>query len=65
MLAYGFEKKGLETIWCCHFDGNQKSKRVIRKLGFRYRFLRLLSVPELDTIRLNLCYSMTREEWRK
>lgn len=38
LLRYGFEDLGLHTIWCDHYDGNQKSKRVIRKCGFSFRF---------------------------
>ena len=63
LLRYGFEDLGLNTIWCDHYDGNQKSKRVIRKCGFRFRFLRMQEVPGLGETRLALCYSMTRQAW--
>lgn len=63
LLRYGFENLGLNTIWCDHYDGNQKSKRVIRKCGFRFRFLRMQEVPGLGETRLALCYSMTRQAW--
>ena len=66
LLRYGFEDLGLKTIWCDHYDGNQKSKRVIRKCGFPFRFLRMQKVPTLNNeIRLALCYALTREEWKK
>ena len=63
LLRYGFEDLGLNTIWCDHYDGNQKSRRVIRKCGFRFRFLRMQEVPDLGETRLALCYSMTRQAW--
>ena len=66
LLRYGFEDLGLRTIWCDHYDGNQKSKRVIRKCGFSFRFLRMQKVPTLNNeIRLALCYALTREAWKK
>ena len=36
ILRYGFEELNLEKIWCGYFDGNEKSKRVQEKCGFRY-----------------------------
>lgn len=63
LLRYGFEELGLNTIWCEHYDGNQKSRRVIRKCGFQFRFLRMQEVPDLGETRLALCYSMTRRAW--
>ncbi len=29
---------GAERLWCSHFPGNNKSRRVIEKCGFSYRF---------------------------
>ncbi len=66
LLQYGFEERGLNTIWCEHYDGNQKSKRVIRKCGFRFRFLRMQRLPAFgNEERLVLVYAMTRREWEK
>ena len=36
LIRYGFEEICLKTIWCGYFDGNEKSKRVQEKCGFRY-----------------------------
>ncbi len=36
MLRYGFNKLKLKRIWCGYFDGNEKSKRVQEKCGFKY-----------------------------
>ena len=33
---YGWEDLGLKRIWYAFFDGNEKSKRVAEKCGFRY-----------------------------
>lgn len=31
-------EEGAEAVWCGHFEGNDKSRRVIEKCGFTYRF---------------------------
>lgn len=36
LLRYGFEERQLEVIWCSAFEGNEKSRRVQEKCGFRY-----------------------------
>ena len=36
LMKYGFEELKLEKMWCGYFDGNEKSKRVQEKCGFRY-----------------------------
>ena len=40
LIRWGFTELGLETIWCNHYDGNTRSRRVIEKCGFRYQFSR-------------------------
>lgn len=30
--------EGAPSVWCAHFEGNDKSRRVIEKCGFRYQF---------------------------
>ena len=35
IVSYAFET-GAKTLFVAHFDGNERSKRVIEKLGFRY-----------------------------
>lgn len=36
LMKYGFEELKIEKMWCGYFDGNEKSKRVQEKCGFRY-----------------------------
>jgi ribosomal-protein-alanine N-acetyltransferase len=35
VLRYGFEELGLDFFVCAHFAGNERSRRVIEKCGFR------------------------------
>lgn len=63
LLRYGFEVLGLDVIWCDHYEGNEKSRRVIEKCGFRYHFAREEDVPLLGERRLTHFYALTRAEW--
>lgn len=63
VLRHGFEDMGLNTIWCAHYDGNDKSRRVIEKTGFRYRFSENGRVELMDEVRLEHYYALTKEEW--
>ena len=36
LIRRGFETLGLEKIWCGCFEGNEKSRRVQEKCGFRF-----------------------------
>lgn len=36
LIRYGFGELGLVRIWSGYFDGNEKSKRVQEKCGFKY-----------------------------
>jgi RimJ/RimL family protein N-acetyltransferase len=35
LMRHAFDDVGISTIWCGYFDGNEKSKRVSEKCGFR------------------------------
>ena len=35
LLGRGFNVLGMTTIWCSYYDGNDKSRRVTEKCGFR------------------------------
>ncbi len=36
VVRYAFDDLGMETLWCGWFDGNEQSRRVSEKCGFRY-----------------------------
>ena len=61
---YGFREMGLETIWCCHYDFNDKSHRVIEKCGFRYRSTVQQWVEAMGEEWTNMQYAITRAEWQ-
>ncbi len=65
LLRYGFEELGLRTIWCGHYDFNAKSRRVVEKCGFKYRFTGRAWVELIGEARTELHYALTKEEWER
>lgn len=64
MLRHAFEDLGLARVWCGYYDGNDRSKRVQEKLGFKYQWTTEgLSVSQLNEIRTGHVNLLTREEW--
>ena len=64
LLDMAFSDMAQERVWCSHFDGNNKSRRVIEKCGFVYQLT--APAPErYGTDRPELYYSITKEEYEK
>jgi RimJ/RimL family protein N-acetyltransferase len=64
MLKYAFEDLGMNRVWCGHYDGNLKSRRVQEKLGFVYQHTTEgIEVALLNEIRTGHVMLLTREEW--
>lgn len=65
LLRHGFEDLGLETIWCGYYDGNEKSRRVAEKCGFRYHHTETdRFCPLLNEIRTEHLTRITKKMWR-
>ena len=64
LLRYAFEDLKLARVWCRYFDGNEKSKHVQEKLGFKYQWTNddvpVRQTGETRKIHVNL---MTKDEW--
>ncbi len=64
LLRRAFEELGMNTVWCAYYDGNEKSKRVQEKLGFRYQWTTPdVAVPLMGETRIGHVNRLTREEW--
>lgn len=66
IIRYGFEDLKLSTLWCGYFDGNEQSKRVQEKCGFKY----LRTDPErnydlIDQVLVQHVSRLKREEWKE
>ena len=53
--------RGAEEVWCAHAAGNDKSRRVIEKCGFRYRCTEDWT-SSMGDVRKSLYYAIRREE---
>ena len=66
LLAFGFNDLGLKLIWCGHYEDNYKSKRVVEKCGFNFKFKKEEMIPLLDNLMVcTYYYNMTKEEYWK
>ena len=64
MLRHAFEDLGMARVWCGYYEGNEKSKRVQEKLGFKYqRTTENVPVPMMGETRTGIANLMTKEEW--
>ena len=65
MIRHAFEDLGMENIWCGYYDGNERSKRVQEKCGFRYQWTTEgLDVPLMNEKRTGHANLLTKEEWK-
>jgi len=64
LIKCGFDKLNLDLIWCGHFDFNIKSKRVVEKCGFNYKFNCEKTLELLDNKVVNeLFYNILKSEY--
>ena len=64
VLRHAFSDLNLSRVWCAYYDGNEKSKRVQEKLGFKYQWTNeSVPVPLLGETRKGHVNLMTREDW--
>ena len=64
LIRHAFEDLRLQTIWCGHFEGNYKSKRVQEKCGFTYHHTNV-DAPwkKMGDIRTEHIMRLTSDEW--
>ncbi|MCR5767679.1 MAG: GNAT family N-acetyltransferase [Lachnospiraceae bacterium] len=66
MIRHAFEDLHFNRIWCGYYEGNDKSKRVQEKLGFKHqRVSENVPVPQMGETRTGHVNLMTREDWEK
>lgn len=64
LMRHGFEDLKLEKIWCGYFEGNEKSKRVQEKCGFKYDHTNENIRWELmNDIRTEHVTCITKKQW--
>lgn len=63
LLRRAFEQLGLDALWCGHYEGNLKSRRVCEKCGFVYHHTERDVATPLGDIRTEHFYKITRQEY--
>ena len=64
LLRRAFGELGMSRVWCAYYDGNDKSRRVQEKLGFRFQWTsENVPVPLLHETRRGHVNCLTREDW--
>lgn len=63
LLSRCFNELALDAVWCGHYEGNTKSRRVIEKSGFKYHHTNRDSVSPLGDKRTEHFYKMTKEDY--
>ena len=64
LLRHSFEDLKLNRIWCGYYDGNDKSKRVQEKLGFKYQWtIEEVYIPQIGETRKEHVNLLTKEDW--
>ncbi len=65
LIRRGFEELGMNKIWCAYYDGNEKSKRVQEKLGFKYQYTnKNTPVPAFNEFRTEHVSLITIEDYK-
>ena len=64
LIKYALEKVGIQKLWCGYFDGNEKSKRVQEKCGFKYHHTDFDKLwPLMQDTRTEHITCLTKEQW--
>ncbi|WP_101772231.1 GNAT family N-acetyltransferase [Peptostreptococcus faecalis] len=64
LIEYGFEVLQLKKLWCGYFDGNEKSKRVKDKCGFKYMYTKKdVYCEAVDETRTEHVSCLLRDDW--
>ena len=58
-----FEELECTVLWCGYYDGNEKSRRVQEKCGFRYHHTQRGKLSPLGDVRTEHFTRITREEF--
>ncbi len=66
LVRYGFERLGMRAIWCAYYDGNEKSRRAMKKCGFvHHHTTENVDVPLLGETRTGHATLLTKDRWKK
>lgn len=66
LMQYAFDTLELEKLWGGYYYGNDQSKRVLEKCGFKYKYSTKPTLcPQMNDMRIEHINCITREEYDK
>lgn len=66
LMKYAFDTLNIQKLWCGYFDGNEKSKRVQDKCGFKYHHSNEnIKWPIMNDIRTEHISCISLDKWRQ
>ena len=66
LIRHAFEDLNVIKIWCAYYEGNEQSKKVQEKVGFKYQWTTEgLEVKQMNEVRTGVVNCLTREEWER
>ncbi len=66
LIRYAFEDLKLSVLWCGYFDGNEKSKRVGEKCGFKFHHTETgKEWPLINAVITQHVTRLSKEQWLK
>jgi RimJ/RimL family protein N-acetyltransferase len=65
LLKRCFVELDVKRVWCGHYDGNIKSRRVMEKCGFKFHHTEEGKTSPLGDIRTEHFTLLIREDWKK
>lgn len=64
MLRHAFLDLGLNRVWCGYLDGNDRSRRVQEKLGFKHQWTSDdVPLPQMGQTKIGHANLLTKSEW--
>ena len=66
LLRHGFEDLNLSRVFCAYFEGNERSKKVQDKCGFKLHHVNHMTrVVMLGELRVEYVNVLTFDDWSK
>lgn len=66
LIDHAFDDLQCSGVWCCHMEGNDRSRRVMEKCGFQYdHSVEKVYRPSLGEERTSHRFYLSREKWKK
>ncbi|MCR4706720.1 MAG: GNAT family N-acetyltransferase [Clostridiales bacterium] len=65
LLRRAFREEGVSAVWGTHFDGNNRSRHVMEKMGMTYCYSEYRIAPQLHDAFLCHVRRISKEEWEQ